>query len=130
MLQSVLGRDLGLSDGVMAEVNGVGYLDLVRRPWGVFLAAVVLQGHAQAPPVFALKVPRVACVWLQVRYDAAPKGPHWRGVIVERASKILPGRDLWVHCGLAQEVQCHLCLGDEQVPRIPREIGSHACKDG
>ena len=51
MLQPVFGRDLRLSDGVMAEVNGVRHLDFVCCPWGVFLAAAVFKGHTQAQKI-------------------------------------------------------------------------------
>jgi hypothetical protein len=70
----------------------------------------MLERHTNTPSIFSAEIPRVACIGLEVRYNAAAQGPKGRGVEVEGTFEEFVGRDLWVERGLPQKVECHFRL--------------------
>ncbi len=50
--------------------------------------------------------------------DRAAKWEARGGIVVEEAIEVFPGGHSWCDGGLAEEVECQLCLWKEQVPKV------------
>ncbi len=55
--------------------------------------------------------------------DRAAKWEEKGGIVVEGAIEVFPGGHAWCDGGLAEEVECQLCLWKEQVPKVTGEGG-------
>jgi hypothetical protein len=130
----------GIADGIKTVDNGVGWcdgwdgevvmmeVDSVGNAEGLgfgindAMAAVMLQGDANVESVRATEaVPGAASGWLIVGDDRAAKWEERGGIVVEGAIEVFPGRHAWCDGGLAEEVECQLCLWKEQVPKVMGE---------
>ncbi len=85
------------------------------------MAVVMLQGDTIVESVRAAEVPGAASGWLIVGDDRAAKWEERAGIEVEGAIEVFPGGHAWCDGGLAEEVECQLCLWKEQVPKVAGE---------
>jgi hypothetical protein len=105
--------DQGLGDGIDAEV-----------------AAVVFEGDANVVTVSAVEVPGAADVGFVVDDDWATEGEDGVGVVIEGAVEMFPGRDGWIDCRLAEQVESEFNLSKEQIPEVAGEISGKTRDDG
>jgi hypothetical protein len=137
------GRSIGdgVGDGIKAADNGVGWCDgrdgevvmmevnSVRDGEGLgfgiddAVTAVMLQIETNVESVRVAEVPGAASGWLIVGDDRVAKWEKRGGIVVEGAIKVFPGGHTWCDKGLAEEVECQLCLWKEQVPKVTGEGG-------
>jgi hypothetical protein len=98
---------------VMMEVNSVG--DAEGLSFGIddTMAVVMLKGDADVESARATEVPGAAIGWLIVGDDRAAKWEERGGIVVKGAIEVCPGRHAWRDEGLAEEVECKLCLWKE-----------------
>jgi hypothetical protein len=129
----------GIGDGIKAVDNGVGWcdgqdgevvmteVDCVGDAEGIgcgiddTMAAVMLKGDANVESVRAAEVPHAAIGWLIVGDEGAAKWEERGGIVVEGVIEVFPGGHAWRDGGLAEEVECWLCLWKEQVPKVTME---------
>ena len=103
------------SERRLSEI-GVVELDGVREllALGAFCddrkGAVVMQGGANVEAVLATEVQRRACVRFGMDAYALAKGSNGRGIIVEAAIEVLPGRFSGVEGDLAKDIGSELGL--------------------
>ncbi len=125
-----------IEDGVKAVDNGVGWcdsrdgevmmmeVDSVGDAEGLgfgindAMAAVMLKGDTDVEFVRAAEVSGAASGWLFVGDDGAAKWEERGSIVVEGAIEVFPGRHAWRDRGLAEKVECYLCLWKEQVPKV------------
>jgi hypothetical protein len=106
---------------VMMEVNSVGVAEGLCFGIDDAMAVVMLQEDANVESVRAVEVPGVASGWLVGGDDRAAKWEERGGIVVEGAIEVFPGRHTWCDGGLAEEVECQLCLWKEQVLKVMGE---------
>ncbi len=87
------------------------------------MAVVMLQGDANVESIRAAEVPGAASGWFIVGDDRAAEWEERGGILFEGAIEVFPGGIAWCDGGLAEEVECQLCLWKEQVPKVTREGG-------
>ncbi len=87
------------------------------------MAVVMLKGDTNVESVRAAEVPGATSGWFIVGDDGAAEWEERGGTVVEGAIEVFPGRHAWGDRGLAEEVECKLCLWKEQVPNVTREGG-------
>ncbi len=108
---------------VMTEVNSVKDAEGLGFGIDVAMAAVMLQGDANIESVRAAEVPGAPSGWLIVGNDRAAEWEKRGGIVVEGDIEVFPGGHAWGDEGLAEEVECQLCLWKEQVPKVTGEGG-------
>jgi hypothetical protein len=114
------GRD---GEDVMTEVDNLGDAEGLGFGINDAMAAVMLQGDTNVESVRAAEVPGVVSGWLIVGDDRASEWEERGGIVVEAAIEVFSGRHTWCDGGLAEEVECQLCLWKEQVPKVTGEGG-------
>ena len=123
-------RDVRLRHPLVTQLQRVRDLDLVAAGAGVLLAAEVLHGDSDAKSVLAAIVPRGAIRGFAVGDDAAAEGPDGRGIVVKWPGIVLPSQDARIDGRVAQEVERHLGLGEQEVPQILGEVLGCSRQDG
>ena len=129
MLEPVFWCDDGFRQRMVAEVTRVRHFDRMSFLACHLLTAIVFHRHANAPSIFPAEIPGVANIGLEVSDDLAAEGAHWCGVVIKRAFKEFVGGNRWIESGLTKEIEGHFGLGDEKVPQVAREVGSHSRQD-
>ena len=107
----VVWSDLWLGEVVVEDFVGVGDEDGLAGGINDLKAAVVLEGGANGEASTAAVVPCLAGTRLGVDDDWAAERGDARGIEVEEAIEVLPGRYGGGNVGLAEEVEHQLGLG-------------------
>ncbi len=94
----------------MTEVDSVG--DAEGLGFGIddVMAAVLFKEDADVESVRATEVPGAASGWLIVGDDGAAKWEERGDIVVKGAIEVFPGGHAWCGGGLAEEVECLICL--------------------
>jgi hypothetical protein len=82
------------------------------------LASVIMHGWAQGIAMLSVRCPSASCCWFLVRNDFA----SWRCkicfVVINEATEVSCGGQLWVQSRGSQEIQSDFRLGQESVPQM------------
>ena len=113
----------------MPEFKCVGDGDCVRCFVEYSVATVVFESRPDVEPVMAAVIPRVALLCLAVDNNSAACRAHRRGIEVVRSEEVFLSGLAWFGRARSEKVESELCLREQEVPSISREVGCSACKD-
>ena len=103
--------------------NGNGMCFLVEDA----VASIVFQCWPDVESIVAAVVPRASLLRFVVDDHSAACGAHWSGVEVVRSKEVLPRGLIWLGGTCYEEVEGELCLWEQEVPSVSREVG---CRSG
>ena len=122
ILKAVFRRDRWHCEVLGAEGDRVSDPLALCGRHDIALRAVPVHGGADAPPFFAAEVPGVLRARFVVRNNLLVEGTKGCCVAVKGSVEILRRRDAWVERGLAEEVEVHDSLRDEEIPQEAWEV--------